>query len=99
MHPPRCPYRGNASALRASRGVHNKLSNPLYWHVPKIFVICFKIVSNKVLCFALKRKLSITVMVPDIFQLEYECCPHILSLIRLGKNMIKLLKIKHMKLI
>ena len=24
MHPPRCPYRGNASALRASRGVHNK---------------------------------------------------------------------------
>ena len=23
MHPPRCPYRGNASALRASRGVHN----------------------------------------------------------------------------
>ena len=25
MHPPRCPYRGNASALRASRGVHNKL--------------------------------------------------------------------------
>ena len=24
MHPPRCPYLGNASALRASRGVHNK---------------------------------------------------------------------------
>ena len=24
MHPPRCPYRGNASALRASRAVHNK---------------------------------------------------------------------------
>ena len=23
MHPPRCPYRGNASALRASTGVHN----------------------------------------------------------------------------
>ena len=23
MHPPHCPYRGNASALRASRGVHN----------------------------------------------------------------------------
>ena len=27
MHPPHCPYRGNASALGASRGVHNK-SNP-----------------------------------------------------------------------
>ena len=25
MHPQRCPYRGNASALRASEGVHNKL--------------------------------------------------------------------------
>ena len=25
MHPPRCPYRGNASTLRASREVHNKL--------------------------------------------------------------------------
>ena len=24
MHPPRCPYRGKASALRASTGVHNK---------------------------------------------------------------------------
>ena len=24
MHPPRCPYRGNASALPASMGVHNK---------------------------------------------------------------------------
>ena len=23
IHPPRCPYRGNASALRASRVVHN----------------------------------------------------------------------------
>ena len=25
MHPPHCPYLGNASALRASKGVHNKL--------------------------------------------------------------------------
>ena len=25
MHPPRCPLRGNASALRASRGVHNNI--------------------------------------------------------------------------
>ena len=23
MHPQRCPYQGNATALRASRGVHN----------------------------------------------------------------------------
>ena len=25
MHPPRCPYRGNASALWALRGLHNKI--------------------------------------------------------------------------
>ena len=30
MHHPRCPYRGNASALRGSTGVHNnKLCAPL----------------------------------------------------------------------
>ena len=27
MHPPHCPYRGNTSALRASRGVHNNKAN------------------------------------------------------------------------
>ena len=27
MHPLRCPYRGNAAALRASRGVHNKFNS------------------------------------------------------------------------
>ena len=32
MHPPRCPYRGNASALRASTGVHNNLQKD-WWHV------------------------------------------------------------------
>ena len=35
MQPPRCPYRGNASALRASRGVHNKSQPSPKWYKNK----------------------------------------------------------------
>ena len=31
MQPPRCPYLGNNSAFRASRGVHNKFLCKMFW--------------------------------------------------------------------
>ena len=39
MHPLRCPYRGNVSALRASRGVHNNLLCLNGFMVQKFFLV------------------------------------------------------------
>ena len=52
MHPLRCPYLGNASALRASRGVHNKgiirliLTLLVHWNVGKYSDLMLSKISN-----------------------------------------------------
>ena len=65
MHPPRCAYRGNASALRASMGVHNKWNYGIF--LDKLFCLTE---------FCFTRPYATLVLITKVIKLRYSFFSH-----------------------